>query len=451
MKIVIIGSGKVGSTMIEHLENEGHNIVVIDKNLEKVEEVVNNYDVMGICGNGALYDIQMEAGVNKCDLFIAVTSSDEVNLICCMVAKKIGAKHTIARVRDTEYSSQLEFMKESMGLSMMINPERSSANEIARILRFPSALKVETFAKGRVDLAEVKVRPKSKLIGVSISNLSKKFKAQVLICALQRGDEVYIPNGDFILEEGDKIHITASHRNLERFMISAGIFERKIKSVMIIGGSRIAYYLSKQLTELGIEVKIIDHDMETCRYLSQYLPSAEIIHADGTEQSILLEEGIEDVDACISMTGIDEENVIISMYALSCGVSKVITKVNRPSIMNMLESIGLDTFISPKDITANKIVRYVRAKGNKVEAGVETLYKIIDRQVEALEFIASKNTSFIGVPLKKLETKPNLLIAGIMRKNKLIVPNGDDFIEAKDIVIVVTTNQSLTNLEDILV
>lgn len=257
MKIVIIGSGKVGSTMIEHLADEGHDIVVIDKNLQKVEEVVNNYDVMGICGNGALYDIQMEAGVNKSDLFIAVTSSDEVNLICCMVAKKIGAKHTIARVRETEYSSQLEFMKESMGLSMMINPERSSANEIARILRFPSALKVETFAKGRVDLAEVKVRPKSKLIGVSISDLSKKFRAQVLICALQRGHEVYIPNGDFILEEGDKIHITASHRNLEKFMISAGIFERKIKSVMIIGGSRIAYHLAKQLTELGIDRKSV--------------------------------------------------------------------------------------------------------------------------------------------------------------------------------------------------
>jgi trk system potassium uptake protein len=450
MKIVIIGSGKVGSTMIEHLENEGHNIVVIDKSLEKVEEVVNNYDVMGICGNGAIYDIQMEAGVNKADLFIAATSSDEVNLICCMVAKKLGAQHTIARVRNTEYSSQLEFMRDSLGLSMMINPEKAAANEIARILRFPSALKVDTFAKGRVDLAEIKVRPNSKLIGVSLINLTKKFKAQVLICAIQRGDEVYIPKGDFILEEGDKIHITASHRNLERFMISAGIFERRIKSVMIIGGSRIAFHLTKQLTELGIEVKIIDNDMETCRYLSQYLPNAEIIHADGTEQSVLLEEGIEDIDACISMTGIDEENVIISMYALACGVTKVITKINRPSIMNMLESIGLDTFISPKDITANKIVRYVRAKSNKVEAGVETLYKIIDRQVEALEFIASKNTSFIGVPLKNLNTKDNLLIAGIMRKNKLIVPNGDDFIEVKDTIIVVTTNQSLTNLEDIL-
>ena len=450
MQIVVIGCGKVGKTLIEHLAIEGHDIVVIDTNQNNVEDIVNSHDVMGICGNGAIYDIQMEAGVNKADLFISVTSSDEINLISCLIAKKIGAKNLIARVRNPDYASQLSFMRDGLGISMMINPEKAAADEIARILRFPSALKVDTFAKGLVDLAEIKIRKKSKLVGVSLSDLNRRFKTSVLICALQRQHHVYIPDGRFSLEEWDKILITASHKDLEKFMISAGIYERKIKSVMIIGGSRIAFYLSKQLAEIGIKVKIIDNDRVTCERLSALLPKADIICADGTDQDILLEEGIEYVDACVSMTGIDEENVIISLYASKCNVPKVITKVNRLSIINMLESIGIESVISPKDITANEIVRYVRAKANKVDGGIETLYKIVDKKVEAIEFIANKNISFLDIPLKRLKTKDNLLVAGIMRGNKLIVPSGDDFIKAGDSVIIVTTNSFLTSLEDIL-
>ena len=450
MQIVVIGCGKVGRTLIEHLAIEGHDIVVIDNNPKNIEDIVNSYDVMGICGNGAIYDIQMEAGVNKADLFISVTSSDEVNLISCLIARELGAKNLIARVRNPDYASQISFMRDGLGISMMINPEKAAADEIARILKFPSALKVDQFAKGLVDLAEIKVRKGSKLVGVSLSDLNRKFKTSVLVCALQRQQNVYIPDGRFSLEEGDKIHITASHKDLENFMISAGIYERKIKSAMIIGGGRIAFYLCKQLDEIGIKVKIIDNDEKTCERLSAVLPKADIIYADGTDQDILLEEGIEHVDACVSMTGIDEENVIISMYASKCNVPKVITKVNRLSIINMLESIGIESVISPKDITANQIVRYVRAKANKADGGIETLYKIVDKKVEAIEFIANKNISFLGVPLKHLKTKENLLVAGIMRGNKLIVPSGDDFIKAGDSVIIVTTNSFLTSLEDIL-
>ena len=405
MDIVVIGCGKVGKTLVEHLAIEGHNVVVIDINQKNVEEIVNTYDVMGICGNGAIHDIQLEAGVNKADLFISVTSSDEINLISCLIARKIGAKNLIARVRNPDYASQISFMRDGLGISLMINPEKAAADEIARILRFPSALKVDTFAKGLVDLAEIKVRPGSKLVGVSLSDLNRKFKTSVLVCALQRQQKVYIPDGRFTLEEGDKVHITASHKDLEKFMISAGIYERKIKSAMIIGGGRIAFYLTKQLAEIGIKV---------------------------------------------SMTGIDEENVIIYLYASKCNVPKVITKVNRLSIINMLESIGIESVISPKDITANQIVRYVRAKANKGDSGIETLYKIVDKKAEAIEFIANKNVSFLGIPLKKLKTKDNLLVAGIMRGNKLIVPSGDDFIKAGDSVIIVTTNSFLTSLEDIL-
>lgn len=450
MQIVVIGCGKVGRTLIEHLAMEGHDIVVIDNNSQNIEDIVNTYDVMGICGNGAIYDIQMEAGVNKADLFISVTSSDEVNLISCLIARELGAKNLIARVRNPDYASQISFMRDRLGISMMINPEKAAADEIARILKFPSALKVDQFAKGLVDLAEIKVKQGSKLVGISLSDLNRKFKSSVLVCALQRQQRVHIPDGRFYLEEGDKIHITASHKDLENFMVSAGIYERKIKSVMIIGGGRIAFYLSKQLAEIGIKVKIIDNDEKTCERLSMLLPKADIINADGTDQDVLLEEGIEHVDACVSMTGIDEENVIISMYASKCNVPKVITKVNRFSIINMLESIGIESVISPKDITANQIVRYVRAKANKVDSGIETLYKIVDKKVEAIEFIANKNVSFLGVPLKKLNTKENLLVAGIMRGNKLIVPSGDDFIQAGDSVIIVTTNSFLTSLEDIL-
>ena len=435
MEIVVVGCGKVGKTLVEHLAIEGHNVVVIDINQKNVEEIVNTYDVMGICGNGAIHDIQLEAGVNKADLFISVTSSDEINLISCLIARKIGAKNLIARVRNPDYASQISFMRDGLGISLMINPEKAAADEIARILRFPSALKVDTFAKGLVDLAEIKVRPGSKLVGVSLSDLNRKFKTSVLVCALQRQQKVYIPDGRFTLEEGDKVHITASHKDLEKFMISGG---------------RIAFYLTKQLAEIGIKVKIIDNNEKNCEKLSALLPKAEVVCADGTDQDVLLEEGIEYMDACVSMTGIDEENVIISLYASKCNVPKVITKVNRLSIINMLESIGIESVISPKDITANQIVRYVRAKANKGDSGIETLYKIVDKKAEAIEFIANKNVSFLGIPLKKLKTKDNLLVAGIMRGNKLIVPSGDDFIKAGDSVIIVTTNSFLTSLEDIL-
>lgn len=450
MHIIVIGGGKVGITLIEHLAKEGHDIVLIDNDPKVVESIINQFDIMAICGNGATCGILTEAGVAKTNLVISVTHSDELNILCCMVAKRMGARHTIARVRNPDYASQLYFMRNELGLSMMINPEFEAANEISRILRFPSAIKLDTFAKGRVELVEIKIAAGSPLSGMPLRALHGKYHVQVLVCAVQRGDEVFIPTGDFVLQEGDKIHITASHAELAAFFKELGIFKNKVKTVLIIGGGKIAFYLARQLCEMGMKVKIIEQDKQRCVELSEMLPKAMILQGDGTDQSLLLEEGLQQVDALVALTGIDEENIIVSIYACLKQVDKVVTKVNRNSFTDILESIGLESVIAPKNITANNIVRYVRAKQNSVGSSVQTLYKLVNDKVEALEFIVSDNSLLIGKTLKELQLKDNLLVASIIRRGKLIFPRGSDTIEANDSVVVVTTNQFLRDLRDIL-
>lgn len=450
MHIIVIGGGKVGITLIEHLAKEGHDIVLIDNDPKVVESIINQFDIMAICGNGATCGILTEAGVAKTNLVISVTHSDELNILCCMVAKRMGARHTIARVRNPDYASQLYFMRNELGLSMMINPEFEAANEISRILRFPSAIKLDTFAKGRVELVEIKIAAGSPLSGMPLRALHGKYHVQVLVCAVQRGDEVFIPTGDFVLQEGDKIHITASHAELAAFFKELGIFKNKVKTVLIIGGGKIAFYLARQLCEMGMKVKIIEQDKQRCVELSEMLPKAMILQGDGTDQSLLLEEGLQQVDALVALTGIDEENIIVSIYACLKQVDKVVTKVNRNSFTDILESIGLESVIAPKNITANNIVRYVRAKQNSVGSSVQTLYKLVNDKVEALEFIVSDNSLLIGKTLKDLQLKDNLLVASIIRRGKLIFPRGSDTIEANDSVVVVTTNQFLRDLRDIL-
>ena len=452
MKIVIVGDGKVGQALTGRLAEEGHDVVVIDSSPKALRTSVEIHDVMGVNGNGASYAVQKEAGVGEADLLIAATSGDELNLLCCMPAKKLGARHTIARVRNPDYADQLVLMKEELGLSMTVNPELAAAREIARMLRFPSALKLDSFARGQVELVEIKVKADSPLLGQALYALSSRLGIRILICAVRRGGEVYIPTGDFVLQEGDKITITASPSELDSLFRKLGIYRHKIHRVMVVGGGRIAYYLAKQLLRLGMSVKIIEQDAARCEQLSEALPKAHIILGDGTERELLEEEGIADMDALVAVTGMDEENIIISMYAGTLGLAKVVTKINRMSFQEILDGAGIESVITPKGITVNQIIRYVRAMDNSKGSNVETLHRIVGGRVEALEFNVAKNCQgeLTGIPLKDLRTRKDLLIACIIRGQQIIYPGGNDTIEERDNVIVVTTGHQLQDLSDIL-
>lgn len=450
MYTVIIGMGKVGVALSEMLSVEGHDVVIIDNKPDVIENAVNKSDVMALLGNGATYKVQKEAGVEKAELLIAVTPSDELNILCCMIGRKIGAKNTIARVRNPEYSSQLLFMRNELGLSMMINPEYEAANEISRILRFPSASRIDYFAKGRVDLVEFKIPPGSMLSNHPVYSLYSQTKAKVLVCVVQRDKETIIPDGSFILQAGDKISVAASHADLASFFKNVGVFKEKIKNVMLIGGGKISYYLAKQLLEIGISVKIIEQDRQRCAELSDLLPRATIVCGDGTDQSLLLEEGLVQTDACVTLTGIDEENIIVSVYAAIRGVTKVVTKITRTSLKDILDSVGLESVISPKELTANIILRYVRALQNSLGSNIQTLHKLGSDNVEALEFRVTKNARLTGIALKNLSLKKNLLIASIIKRDRIVIPSGNDVMEPGDSVIVVASNNTLRDLQDIL-
>ena len=450
MKIVIVGDGKVGQALTGRLAEEGHDLVVIDSSPEALRTSVEVHDVMGISGNGASYAVQKEAGVEDADLLIAATSGDELNLLCCMVANKIGARHTIARVRNPDYADQLVMMKEEFGLSMAINPELAAATEIARMLRFPSALKLDSFARGMVELVEIKVKEDSPLLGQALFSLSSHLGIRILICAVRRGEEVYIPTGSFVLQQGDKITLTANPAQLDSLFRKLGIYRHKIHRVMVVGGGRIAYYLAKQLLKLGMSVKIIEKDAARCEQLSEALPKAQVILGDGSDRELLEEEDIDNMDALVAVTGMDEENIIISMYAGTLKLPKVVTKINRMSFQEILDSAGIESVISPKGITVNQIVRYVRAMQNSQGSNVETLHRIVGGRVEALEFSAGYCPGLTGIPLKDLRTRKNLLIACIIRGRQTIYPGGNDAIEEGDSVVVVTTEHQLKDLRDIL-
>jgi len=448
--IVIMGQGKVGRTLTEFLSKEEHDITIIDINPKRIEDMTDSFDIMGVVGNGASYNVQLEAGVNKADLIIASTPSDEVNILCCLLAKKLGAKHTIARVRNPEYSNQLYFLKKDLGLSMIVNPELDAASEIFKIISFPSALKLDVFARGKVELAEIKIEDGNPLEGLILSQLYKRYNVKILVCVVERGDQVYIPGGDFILQNGDKIYITASHAELSQFFKMLKIYQHKLKKVMLIGGGRIGYYLSEQLSSAGIDVKLIEQDEKRCLELSDLLPKTTIICGDGTDQSILKEEGFEDSDAIVSLTGIDEENMIISMYANKKGIKKVITKINRLSFVGMLNTVGLDSIVSPKLISVNRVLSYIRAMTNNESSNLKTMYKIVDGKVEALEFEISENSEIISIPLKDLKIKKGIIIGCIIRHGQIIFPGGNDTIERNDSVIVITKNHGIREINDII-
>lgn len=448
MNIIIIGGGKVGRRLVEDFDREGHSVILVDTRPEVIERIQEDYDVMGINGSGTDIEVLKEAGVNNCDLSICVTNQDEINALCAIISKKLGAKECIARIRNRRYFKQLGFMRDELGISMIVNPEYYAANEISRILRFPAAIKTETFAKGRIELAELKL-PES-LYDQPIHAIYKKYKVKVLICAVARGEDVIIPNGDFVLRENDKIYVTASHANVARFMRLAGLDNQNLKTAMIIGGGRISYYLANQLIESGMRVKVIEIDREKCIQMSEYVPKASVICGDGTDQYLLDEEGIDTVDSLVSLTGIDEENIIISMYARMKQVDKVVTKINRLSFAQMIDSTGIDSIVTPKDITANIIVGYARAL-NEVDSEPEvvSLYRIVNNKAEAVEFKISHESALTGKPLKDLKLKKNMLIAAIANDSGGGTPDGNSTIKVGDFVVVVTT-EKLKRITDIL-
>lgn len=451
MEIIIVGCGKVGCSLAENLSTKEHNVTVIDVRENIISELTNDFDVMGIVGNGMHTEVLKEANVEKTNIFIAVTDSDEVNILSCLIARKMSARHCVARVRNPEFSKQMVFMRDELGISMMVNPDYTAANEIAKMLRYPTAIKIESFARGRVDLAEIRIVEGSILNNTALFELSRKLKLDVLICAVQRGDELIIPKGDFILQTGDKIHMTASHSEMVKFfkIISETYREKRVKSAVLIGGGRTAYHLAIQLEEMGVKVKIIEIDENRCRFLSENLKKAEISCADGTDHDILEEERVYDADAVVTLTGIDEENILVSLLARNNGVKKSVTKVNRISLLQLSGSLGLDCIISPKSVMVNQILQYIRGKQNSKGSGVITLYRLVNDRLEALEFIIRTPENYINVPLKELQLRGDVLIASIVRGNDLIVPRGDDCLKINDSVIVITTNKGLHDLNDI--
>lgn len=450
MRIVIVGAGKAGEALIENLSKENHDIVVIDQNSNLVEKLVDSYDIIGTVGNGAAYDVQMNAGIKGSDMIIAVTNADEVNILCCILAKRLGVEYTIARVRNPEYSTQMEFMRDQIGINMIINPEFEAANDMFRMLQFPVAANIETFAKGRVNLVEIRVSQESDLQGLPLMELQKKKGLHILICAVVRDEELFIPRGDFVLQAEDRLFVTGTTKQVMKMIKYQGLSQKRMKDVLMIGGGRISYYLAQKLLKHNINVKIIELDKERCKELSKKLPKASIINSDGTLQDVLDGERISYFDACVSLTGIDEENIIVSMHAASKGVAKTITKISRRNLLAILERVGLESCVIPKDIMATRIVRYVRAKQNSQGSNVETLYRILENRVEALEFNVCANFSQLGVTLEEMPIKKNILIAYILRGNELIYPRGMDTIREKDRVIVVTTQKYLRDLNDIL-
>ena len=450
MDIIIVGCGKVGSALAEVLSDE-HSVTIIDKKESLVEAATNDFDVMGIVGNCLQTEVLEEANVSKANILIAVTTSDEVNILSCLIAKRMGARHCIARVRSPEFDKQLVFMREELGISMMVNPDYNAANEIAKVLRYPEAINIESFAKGRVDLAEIRITKGSILENLALTQLSRRLRLDVLICAVQRGDSVIIPNGSFVLQAGDKIHMTASHSNMVKFFksISAAYREKRVKSAVLIGGGRVGYHLAQQLREMGVKVKIIEQDEKRCVELSSRLNKVNVICADGTDHDILKEERVYDADAVVTLTGIDEENILLSLLAKNNGVEKVVTKVNRMTLMQLTDTLDLDSIISPKTITVNQILQYVRAKQNSAGNNVTTLYRLVNDKLEAIEFVIREEKDYVGVPLKKLTIRDGILIASIVRGNELIIPKGDDCLMLNDSVVVVTTNRGFGDLKEI--
>lgn len=450
MKIIIAGAGKVGSSVAGILAGEGHDITVIDKRADIISNISNNLDVICVQGSATSSDTLIEAGAKDADLVLAATRNDEINMVCGISARKLGTKHVIARIRDTAYLHETEFLREALGLSAVVNPEYECAREISRILRFPSANRVDTFAKGSAELIDHRVLPGSKLCGKQLKELPQIFGAKVLVGVVQRGSEVIIPNGDFSIQENDRLSVTGASKELRRFFTATGEYRKPVKRVMIMGGSRIAVYLAKLLIETGISVTIVELNRELCRELSEEMPQARIINADASSGDVLLEEGLESMDAFVALTGDDGSNIITSIYAKSCKVGKIVVKVNREYYSEILSSAGIESVVTPRVLVSQQLARYVRAMSNSVGSSMETLYRFADGKVEALEFVVSESSACTGKALKELKLKSNIIVAALVRGKHTIIPDGNTDIRPGDHAIIIAKAGQLKELDSII-
>ncbi len=449
MKIIIAGGGKIGHSVASILADEGHDITVIDHNSDRVSQLSNSLDVICFEGSATNAESLREAGAADADLLLAATQYDEVNMVCGISARHLGARHVIARIRDPEYLSQKAFLREALGLDLIVNPDFECAREIARILRFPSAVRVDTFSKGSVEIVEYKVAEGSVLEGVQMKDLGAKLGVRVLVSVVERGKDAFIPNGAFTLQAGDRLSITGTVAELRRFFAAVGQLKKPIRQVMIVGGSRTAVYLSRMLQESGMSVTVVEKDRERCDRLCDLLPDAHIVYGDATRSDVLLEEGLCTSDAFVALTGEDGDNIVTSLYARQCGVGKIVAKVNRDHFADILEGSGLDSIVSARELIAEQLARYVRAMSNSAGSSMETLYRLADGRVEAIEFRVGENAACVGKPLRELKLKANTLIAAVIRGSKSILPDGGTVIQPGDHAIVVSAAGKLQTLDDI--
>jgi trk system potassium uptake protein TrkA len=455
MKIVIIGNGSLGDTLISSICDEGHSVTVIDDDADEVNSVVNKYDVLGIMGNGASVEIQEEAGVADADVVIAVAGSDELNLLCCMIAKQLGAKHAIARVRDPEYLNQKAFMCNGLGIDMIVNPEHEAAREACRMIRFPVAMMtMEKFAQGQVEAIELHIGEGHPFVDQPLISFKGKYNTRALICVARRGDDVIIPGGDYVIKEGDTISIAASRVDMTDLFSRTGLIGKQIKDVMLVGGGTISRYLASQLIDGHFRVKIIEKNIDVCEDLAELFPEAVIIHGDATNPDLLDDEGIDGAGACVVMTANDQTNFIISMFAQTRGVKKVISKLSSSTLVKLASNSGIDSNIIPQRLTVAKVIRYIRGLDNTGAKGhlsqIKSLHKMMGGRVEALEFDVAEDFKFTNTPLRSIKLKKNLLIAAIIRESEVIYPDGDTTMQVGDSVIVMTTIERLYDLGDII-
>ena len=450
MKIVIVGAGKIGYSLAEELANENHDITVVDINKDKVKLISDTLDVMTLCGNGAALAVQREANVDESDLLIAVTAQDELNMLACIVARKLGCRNTIARVRNLEYSEQLYVLKAELGLSMTINPELLAAKEIYRLLQIPAFIKRDTFAEGKAEIVELFISEGSPLDGLCLADLRKRIKVHVLICSVLRGDRVFIPDGSFTLQSGDKIYVTAPASSLVELTHELKLRSKKSKNVLIVGGGRIAEYLAPLLIRSGTSIKLIEMNRARCEYLAQKYPEMSVICSDGSSQAVLKTHNIRQMDAVLPLTNMDEENIIIGMFARKVGVPQLLTKINRLEYGEILGDRGADSLISPKSLSTYAIIRYVRAMENTGGSEVLTIHRIADGRAEALEFAVTDATKHLREQLKDIKLKPGILIVCINHMGKIIIPGGRDTLMSGDTVVIVTTaGREILDLNDI--
>jgi len=452
MKIIIIGNGKVGYTLARELSGENHELVVIDHDAQALRSADGVLDVMCTVGSGASIQVLLEAGVREADLVVAVTGSDELNIICCLLAKRLGAPHTVARIRSPEYYKEADLLKEEIGLSLIINPEYAAAQEISRLLRVPSAFSVETFARGLVEMIGFPIQESDGIAGMPLMEYNKRHPNGVLMCAVIRGEQVFVPNGSFVPEVGDKAYVIGSQKEMAKFFHTLSRDSGVIRSITVLGGSKIATYLTWAVEKVGMDVRIVERNGDKCLALADKLPDTVIIHGDGTDGEVIESEGLLETDGFIALTNRDEENLLMAMTAQRSGVKKVIAKMNRPNYIGMMREFGVDSIISPKDITANQITAYVRSKESAQGSAVENLYKLLGGAIEALEFVVGPTTPFLNQPLKELgpRLKKGLLVAAIVREGRTIIPDGSAMIRDGDRVVVMAKSLHLKKLDDIL-